>query len=387
MNIKPHLAEILIDISNKLFSLENKIAFLKIIDPANLLIAYEKFHMYKPDDICSKAKSIFQKYQLDIKKDESIGEDDSEDIEDFARFFTYFAPEINECDKAFYTTALSALGGMDDEMEQRKDNWKLLKINRNNLFTGELENAILKDDVEKLRQIAKTDDEFDPDQSVEPAGFECNPWLRGRAIPLVSYAALCSAEKCFKFLINSPIDVLEEDGLKWNPIHFAIAGGNLQIIKLLEERKVPFDGCTIPATLFYQNSILKWLINDKGLGSDDTLNGESGFHAAAKVNNIEAAQILAEKGVNPNDRDDSGRTPLFYCSSNSGPLNVLEFLLNRGFNINDVDDDRSTPLFHAAEKGDFKLVEFLVKNGANVNVRRIRRKFIRIIKLLCIFPY
>ena len=96
---------------------------------------------------------------------------------------------------------------------------------------------------------------------------------------------------------------------------------------------------------------------------------------------------LLDKGVNPNTKDDDGRTPLTEAAS-YGHTEIVKLLISKGGNLWAKKKDGQTPmslagshaevvqlikhnmdLLDAARNGDNKAVQTLLDNGAYVNVR------------------
>ena len=67
-----------------------------------------------------------------------------------------------------------------------------------------------------------------------------------------------------------------------------------------------------------------------------------------------------------NIKDTSGKTPLHKASAR-GHDKIVELLVKNGANVNAMSSSlHETPLMYAAERGREKIVEFLIKNGAQV---------------------
>ncbi|KAK4238231.1 ankyrin repeat-containing domain protein [Achaetomium macrosporum] len=73
--------------------------------------------------------------------------------------------------------------------------------------------------------------------------------------------------------------------------------------------------------------------------------------------------LLAEHGADPNVRDEVGRTPLHYASSED----IARLLLQHGAAIDACDISGETPLHTAVKDGRYTAVEVLLDNGANPN--------------------
>ena len=80
------------------------------------------------------------------------------------------------------------------------------------------------------------------------------------------------------------------------------------------------------------------------------------------------SMLLAKQGVDVNQADDDGCTPL-YIASQEGHAEVVSMLLaKQGVNVNQATEDGCTPLFIASQKGHAEVVSMLLaKQGVDVN--------------------
>ena len=92
--------------------------------------------------------------------------------------------------------------------------------------------------------------------------------------------------------------------------------------------------------------------------------GLSPLHAAALRGHGNVANILIEKGANPNKADQWGMTPLVMAAYN-GHTNVVKLLLDKGANPNETNGHGYTPLHHASYTGHKYVVKALLEAGAN----------------------
>ena len=79
-------------------------------------------------------------------------------------------------------------------------------------------------------------------------------------------------------------------------------------------------------------------------------------------------ETLLQKGANPNVSADAAMGPI-QISAFRGDLNGLDLLLKHRANINYIDSTGDTALHRAVEKGNRKIVEYILKNGADIMVR------------------
>jgi ankyrin repeat protein len=92
--------------------------------------------------------------------------------------------------------------------------------------------------------------------------------------------------------------------------------------------------------------------------------------AAAYDGATEAARLLIEKGADVNARDKSGMSVLQQAAS-SNHIELVRLLLAKGADVNTADQGGFTPLMAAANNGDrnAELVKLLLEHGAAVNVK------------------
>ena len=108
----------------------------------------------------------------------------------------------------------------------------------------------------------------------------------------------------------------------------------------------------------------------KNLSKDDLenkidLSGASLLHIVSLNGQTEIIELLLDKGVNVNIKNDNGNTPLNLSAFN-GETKTVNFLLTNGANPNLEDKQLNTPLHYAVFWGEEKAVEDLLKAGANV---------------------
>ncbi|KAI1374387.1 ankyrin [Hypoxylon crocopeplum] len=91
--------------------------------------------------------------------------------------------------------------------------------------------------------------------------------------------------------------------------------------------------------------------------------GSTLLHTAAATRNRDVCALLLEYEADPNVVDKAGMTPLHKCQSGSGALQVAEMLLESCPELlNQTDHFGKTALYMACEKGNVKMVKFLLSN-------------------------
>ena len=88
---------------------------------------------------------------------------------------------------------------------------------------------------------------------------------------------------------------------------------------------------------------------------------------AAYRNDGRTVTLLMLRGVNPNDRDARGRSPLDVALREESAKSLQSLLEYPGLDVNTADENGETPLMLAAIKGRLDWVQTLVKKGARIN--------------------
>lgn len=152
--------------------------------------------------------------------------------------------------------------------------------------------CILIDDVDQFRNF-QSRSYFDIDGYVKNSNQTNNYWPFGKLnkIKYIDLAAFCGSVKIFKLLILNHAE--KTDFL----INYAIAGGNLEIIHICDQKKCIITEQSLEIAIrYYRNEVLTWLIeNNRDIYENhvDSLLEQSILHSNAK-----ALIILFENGCN-----------------------------------------------------------------------------------------
>ena len=215
--------------------------------------------------------------------------------------------------------------------------------------------------------------EIDANYQINPSVLLAPPIL-GFSAPLVSLCAFFGAKNCVEMLINQGCDLSIEDDEGRNVMQFAIASGNMEIIRIIDSHDIPIDGCFSVAIEYMQKDAFNFLLekqSDLSYGIEETI--DCPLHAAAKTNSVYFAKLLLSHGVSRLSRDEYNWTPLHIAASYNS-IEVLKLLLehknNESVNPNVADLDGDTPLHCAAKEGFIDCIEVLLEQpGINANAR------------------
>jgi hypothetical protein len=110
----------------------------------------------------------------------------------------------------------------------------------------------------------------------------------GFPVMMIEYAVLFGSISCFKFfLLNGVL-------LRPRIAMFGIAGGNTEILRILEDRHISFAQYLLIASLFHRQNVMEWIIEVNAPESMDADRFSNALEQAAVSDNCEAAQWFFE---------------------------------------------------------------------------------------------
>jgi len=188
--------------------------------------------------------------------------------------------------------------------------------------------------------------------------------------PLIHYAVISKNKENVDFLIrrNANLNVKDKNGT--TPLKMAIIVGNLDIVKLLVENgaKMNEDSSNrlpiLTATLKDQVEIVKYLFKYSEMASLDkvTLIGHVFYNS-----NLELLKFFNKNGVEITFKP---LTSLVHQKTNEKKaIEMLKFLIAKGANLNEKRCMQRTLLMSSAIWHKNEVLDFLLKNGVNKNIK------------------
>lgn len=119
-----------------------------------------------------------------------------------------------------------------------------------------------------------------------------------------------------------------------------------------------------------QEMLAAMVMHGGNVNKPDPKTGSTPLHIAAFTRNKHIVSFLLEHGARVDARDSSRMTPLHRAQSQTGGLQVAKLLLDTGPDlIDEVDVYGKTALYLACEKGNEKMVRFLLERHATANIQ------------------
>jgi ankyrin repeat protein len=293
--------------------------------------------------------------------------------------FLHFAPELDQADPALTQCIMDQIREKADDRRfpkalrkftasfhrLRSRNWQRLRKHRN--FFRRPQNfllPILSDDVGSLKALTEHPG-FGLDSRIAPSPFLPAAVLMNHP-PLIHVAAFFRATNCFRWLISAGANPLECDRAFVTLPQIAVAGGDLEIIRICQQYSLDFSGTLHFAVRYHQNAIFDWLC-DVAVAELDApdIRGRRPLHCACESNNAYAIWRLLALGADPNAADYGQSTPLRQAVLR-GHIASVELLLSApALEVDALGPNGLTALGLAAKYGDVGLAKRLIARGAS----------------------
>ncbi|OHS95849.1 hypothetical protein TRFO_38008 [Tritrichomonas foetus] len=169
---------------------------------------------------------------------------------------------------------------------------------------------------------------------------------------LLEYSAYWGAIDIFKFLMMNGAKLGNKT------VNYAILGGNLEILHLLEDANCSFDASLCAAIQDQRDDILDYIIDNKNISFDS----DSVCSAIVNLNYRVISRVLDFLYDHPNDFDNDGITPLIYASINNNIMLVQLLLSIPSIDPNLPDSSNNNfPLLAAARCNSVDALQLLLK--------------------------
>ena len=152
----------------------------------------------------------------------------------------------------------------------------------------------------------------------------------------------------------------------------------LEIFKYLKSKEVnPRLKDILKQTCLYytcregKNLCSKYLVEECGLNVNEIdIYGQTPIYYCVRDNKIETVKLMIELGTNINIEDEYGQNCLFYAIRENH-FEIVELLIQKGANVNQVDKKKRTP-YSFAEKFNYQnICDLLLQSGANKPISKI----------------
>jgi len=191
-------------------------------------------------------------------------------------------------------------------------------------------------------------------------------------------ATRLGALETMKQLVNQGVDVnVQVCGC--SAIFYAAFYGRDEIVNYLAESGADLDATNLTGetAIFWaierNHSSTVELLVDKGANIDIADNkGMTALLKACKIGSVKLVSILVEKGnpnvnkITKNTECSDGTCPLFEASA-AGHVELVQYLLDQGAKVDVQNTQGKTALYRAVSKNQQKVVQLLIDSGANMD--------------------
>jgi ankyrin repeat protein len=216
---------------------------------------------------------------------------------------------------------------------------------------GTVEKSIIEDNINDFNEHT-ANASFNPKTKIKTKD-PINVVNNDNYISYIQLMALFGSKKCFKYAVSTEEYDLDDTA------KYAVAGGDIEIIHILEQNGVSFDNCFEQAVKYHREDICEWLLLHHKCE-------EIRIMSAIEYHNIDIFMylLLSRTNVSKSDIDQC-----LVTASRIGHLEVVKYLYDQSHADVEARDmiGGYTPLIFASEKGHIEIVKYLCEHcHANV---------------------
>jgi ankyrin repeat protein len=192
--------------------------------------------------------------------------------------------------------------------------------------------------------------------------------------PLLLAARFSKKESTVNKLLELGANINHQTKNKYTALHLVMENKNHEIVKILLDNGIDIDSqdkykntALHTATFYGYYKIVKLLLES---GADIHKKAKLGYTPlcfASQEGHDEIIQLLIDRGSNLEHQDYYSRTPLLLAARFSNKESTVNKLLELKANINHQSKNKNTALHYATLCGNYKIIELLLKYGANIN--------------------
>ena len=182
-------------------------------------------------------------------------------------------------------------------------------------------------------------------------------------------------------LIENGVDInsFPADNYNCTPLMKAVENGDKDLVTFLADHganvaikdKYGYTALHKACIIYHDCSpeVLSCLIENGADVNLSTDNNRTPLMTACEYGHINTVTILIEHGANVYLQDRDGLSAVHYAVRGSQACEILSCLMENGADVDVKTFDNCTPLMIAAQRGDTKVVTFLIEQGAMVNLQ------------------
>lgn len=237
--------------------------------------------------------------------------------------FIWFAPEIEKVNPTFFNefhtyfvsiwefeyTSLLIYNVFTNFDKYRENDWKFLREHREFEYHESSASYFIANDMIDELQNLISHSKIDLNSRDSPSSYEWRTFLQ-KCPTYLQIAAFFGSIRCFKYLLLNGARLDNNDFEGKTIVHFAVAGGNNEIIRILHQMNISFSGTLQVAALFHRNDVFNWIL-ENNISQLDEFHEVTGYviHQASISMNYSILNLCFSQNIDVNCCNSDG---IFY---------------------------------------------------------------------------